>query len=69
MIPAFLELTQFPPPDLLLVHHFKPTGVLEPPLELDGFPPWQVRLTEMQLVQLRFLRLLLASNFTPPWRF
>ncbi|ELU41810.1 PaRep2b domain-containing protein [Rhizoctonia solani AG-1 IA] len=34
-------------PDMLLVHSMAP-GLFKRPLELHAFPPWQIRLTEMQ---------------------
>ncbi|TCD69929.1 hypothetical protein EIP91_005753 [Steccherinum ochraceum] len=34
-----------PPPDLMIVHDMRP-HTRHRPLELHGFPPWQVRLTE-----------------------
>jgi len=36
-----------PPPDLLLVHSLDPIADYEKPLEIYGFPPWQIRLTEI----------------------
>ncbi|KZT72837.1 hypothetical protein DAEQUDRAFT_754878 [Daedalea quercina L-15889] len=35
----------FPEPDLILVHHLHPSHTSDL-LELHGFPPWQIRLTE-----------------------
>ncbi|KAJ7783741.1 hypothetical protein DFH07DRAFT_788955 [Mycena maculata] len=34
-------------PDFLIVHHLRRLDLLPPPLELHGFPPWQIRLTEI----------------------
>ncbi|KAF8213090.1 hypothetical protein K438DRAFT_1803389 [Mycena galopus ATCC 62051] len=34
-------------PDFMIVHHLRPSDGLPPPLELYGFPPWQIRLTEI----------------------
>lgn len=48
-------LAELPPPDLLIVHPLLYPSVssslfskpmLPPPLELYGFPPWQIRVTE-----------------------
>ncbi|KAH9950394.1 hypothetical protein B0H21DRAFT_723256 [Amylocystis lapponica] len=36
----------FPSPDLMIVHDICPRGSYKTPLELHGFPPWQIRLTE-----------------------
>ncbi|KDQ63601.1 hypothetical protein JAAARDRAFT_29624 [Jaapia argillacea MUCL 33604] len=36
----------FPSPDLLIVHRISPAKHNQIPLELHGFPPWQIRLTE-----------------------
>jgi dehydrodolichyl diphosphate syntase complex subunit NUS1 len=36
-----------PSPDLMIVHHVCPQDP-PPPLELHGFPPWQIALTEIQ---------------------
>ncbi|KAJ7169840.1 hypothetical protein C8R46DRAFT_1090214 [Mycena filopes] len=33
-------------PDFLIVHHLRPSNY-PTPLELHGFPPWQIRLTEI----------------------
>lgn len=35
-----------PPPDLMIVHSIGKTKSPTPPLELHGFPPWQIMLTE-----------------------
>jgi dehydrodolichyl diphosphate syntase complex subunit NUS1 len=35
-----------PSPDFMIVHHVRPQDPL-PPLELHGFPPWQIALTEI----------------------
>ena len=35
----------FPEPDLMLVHHVHPNSTSDL-LDLQGFPPWQIRLTE-----------------------
>ncbi|KAI6133029.1 hypothetical protein EDD16DRAFT_988 [Pisolithus croceorrhizus] len=35
-----------PPPDLMIVHSIGKTKSPPPPLELHGFPPWQIMLTE-----------------------
>ena len=35
----------FPEPDLMLVHHIHPNPTSDL-LDLHGFPPWQIRLTE-----------------------
>ncbi|KAJ7786266.1 hypothetical protein B0H16DRAFT_1489831 [Mycena metata] len=35
-----------PAPDFLIVHHLRPFNYAVP-LELHGFPPWQIRLTEI----------------------
>ncbi|THH16811.1 hypothetical protein EW146_g3880 [Bondarzewia mesenterica] len=37
----------FAPPDLMIVHHVTPPKLRRIPLELYGFPPWQIRLTEI----------------------
>ncbi|KAI0348562.1 hypothetical protein BDW22DRAFT_1350799 [Trametopsis cervina] len=37
----------FPPPELMLIHHITPCTQPKHVLELFGFPPWQVSLTEM----------------------
>jgi len=37
---------ELPSPHLTIVHHLYPTVPLRP-LELDAFPPWQLRLTEL----------------------
>lgn len=37
----------FPPPDLMIVHSLTPRKYYKVPLELHGFPPWQIRLTEI----------------------
>ncbi|KAJ7487557.1 hypothetical protein B0H11DRAFT_2013831 [Mycena galericulata] len=34
-------------PDFLIIHHLRPSDFVSPPLELHGFPPWQIRLTEI----------------------
>lgn len=36
-----------PPPDLMVVHSLVQTALAVPPLELCGFPPWQIMLTEL----------------------
>jgi hypothetical protein len=41
-------------PNFLIVHHLCPSDYALP-LELHGFPPWQIRLTEIQLVQMLFI--------------
>ena len=38
----------FPSPDLMLVHNVLPHKRSKNVLELHGFPPWQIRLTEFQ---------------------
>ncbi|KAL4070903.1 hypothetical protein J3A83DRAFT_4188803 [Scleroderma citrinum] len=35
-----------PPPDLMVVHSLAPPQLVSQPLELCGFPPWQIMLTE-----------------------
>ncbi|KAI6153626.1 hypothetical protein BKA82DRAFT_4092150 [Pisolithus tinctorius] len=35
-----------PPPDLMIVHSIGKTKSPAPPLEIHGFPPWQIMLTE-----------------------
>ncbi|OBZ79860.1 Dehydrodolichyl diphosphate syntase complex subunit Nus1 [Grifola frondosa] len=40
----------FPSPDLAIVHR-TPSKTSNLPVELDGFPPWQARLTEIFCVQ------------------
>ncbi|KAJ7244758.1 hypothetical protein B0H12DRAFT_1203571 [Mycena haematopus] len=35
-------------PDFMIVHHLRLPDVPPLPLELYGFPPWQIRLTEIQ---------------------
>ncbi|KAJ7293537.1 hypothetical protein C8J57DRAFT_1269285 [Mycena rebaudengoi] len=35
------------PPDFLILHDLRPSTHLLAPLELHGFPPWHVRLTEI----------------------
>ncbi|KAI0361532.1 hypothetical protein OH77DRAFT_1492567 [Trametes cingulata] len=37
----------FPSPDLMIVHRKPPIAQLRSPVELNGFPPWQTRLTEI----------------------
>lgn len=37
----------FSSPDLMIVHRRPPTGQWRSPVELEGFPPWQMRLTEI----------------------
>ncbi|KAI0724629.1 hypothetical protein C8T65DRAFT_714710 [Cerioporus squamosus] len=37
----------FPSPDLMIVHRKPPAGQMRSPVELGGFPPWQMRLTEI----------------------
>jgi dehydrodolichyl diphosphate syntase complex subunit NUS1 len=37
-----------PAPDLVIVHHCSPAKRSRSPLELHGFPPWQIRLSEIQ---------------------
>ncbi|OCH96095.1 hypothetical protein OBBRIDRAFT_883365 [Obba rivulosa] len=37
----------FPPPDLMIVHSLTQRKQYKVPLELYGFPPWQIRLTEI----------------------
>lgn len=37
----------FPEPDLMIVHQVSPSHPRKP-LELYGFPPWQIRLTEIR---------------------
>ncbi|EMD42111.1 hypothetical protein CERSUDRAFT_79718 [Gelatoporia subvermispora B] len=37
----------FPPPDLMIVRSLTPRKHYKVPLELHGFPPWQIRLTEI----------------------
>ncbi|KAJ6519777.1 hypothetical protein C8R45DRAFT_952684 [Mycena sanguinolenta] len=34
-------------PDFMIVHHLRPSDGPPLPLELYGFPPWQIRLTEI----------------------
>ncbi|KAH7904343.1 hypothetical protein BJ138DRAFT_1238818 [Hygrophoropsis aurantiaca] len=36
-----------PSPDFMIVHHVSPTRHPRPSLELHGFPPWQITLTEI----------------------
>ena len=36
-----------PSPDLMIVHRTAPAGQMRWPVELGGFPPWQMRLTEI----------------------
>ena len=40
----------FPGPDLMLIHNILPHKWSRNVLELHGFPPWQIRLTEFQYV-------------------
>ncbi|KAI0756917.1 hypothetical protein C8Q80DRAFT_1131127 [Daedaleopsis nitida] len=40
----------FPSPDLMIVHRKPPAGQSRSPVELGGFPPWQMRLTEIYWV-------------------
>ncbi|KAH7906658.1 hypothetical protein BJ138DRAFT_608599 [Hygrophoropsis aurantiaca] len=40
-----------PSPDFMIIHHVSPTRYPRPPLELHGFPPWQITLTEMHRTQ------------------
>ncbi|EJF66768.1 hypothetical protein DICSQDRAFT_75790 [Dichomitus squalens LYAD-421 SS1] len=37
----------FPSPDLMIVHRKPPAGQLRSPVEVTGFPPWQMHLTEI----------------------
>ncbi|ESK97931.1 hyphal tip 1 [Moniliophthora roreri MCA 2997] len=37
----------FSPPDFMIVHPLHPSRYNRAPLELHGFPPWQIRLTEI----------------------
>ncbi|KAF9270108.1 hypothetical protein L218DRAFT_992768 [Marasmius fiardii PR-910] len=37
----------FPPVDFMIVHPLNPSTYNRSPLELHGFPPWQMRLTEL----------------------
>ncbi|KAJ7596990.1 hypothetical protein C8J56DRAFT_918845 [Mycena floridula] len=39
----------FPAPDFMIVHPLSPSTYHRAPLELYGFPPWQMRLTEIYL--------------------
>ncbi|KAF9237320.1 hypothetical protein BU15DRAFT_48728 [Melanogaster broomeanus] len=36
-----------PPPDFMIIHHVGGMKTPCPPLELHGFPPWQITLTEI----------------------
>ncbi|KAJ7630898.1 hypothetical protein FB45DRAFT_1058820 [Roridomyces roridus] len=55
------------PPDFLIVHHLCPSNVMPRPLELYGFPPWQIRLTEIyNNSKRRSLRQWLTLGKTPP---
>ncbi|EIM92523.1 uncharacterized protein STEHIDRAFT_107012 [Stereum hirsutum FP-91666 SS1] len=52
----------FSPPDLIIVHHITPEKYANAPLELYGFPPWQVRLSEIYHSQHH------SPSSTPHWR-
>jgi len=41
-----------PSPDFMIVHHVYPQAP-QPPLELHGFPPWQITLTEIHRTIIR----------------
>ncbi|EKM83917.1 hypothetical protein AGABI1DRAFT_51492 [Agaricus bisporus var. burnettii JB137-S8] len=43
--------TGFLPPDFMIVHPINPLQYNRTPLELHGFPPWHMRLTEIYLNQ------------------
>jgi len=36
-----------PCPEFMIVHHISQTRNIQPSLELHGFPPWQIQLTEL----------------------
>lgn len=38
-----------PSPDFMIIHHISQLQNNQPPLELHGFPPWQIQLTELYL--------------------
>jgi hypothetical protein len=38
---------KLPSPDLMIIHSIDPPKSVPEPLELHGYPPWQVRLTEL----------------------
>lgn len=38
---------RLPPPDLMIIHPLKQSGLICSPMELHGFPPWLLRLTEI----------------------
>jgi len=42
---AVLEAA-LPPPDLMIIHHIGDMKMPHPPIEFNGFPPWQNTLTE-----------------------
>ncbi|KIJ21795.1 hypothetical protein PAXINDRAFT_63319 [Paxillus involutus ATCC 200175] len=41
-----------PPPDFMIIHHIGGMKMPCPPLELHGFPPWQITLTEFHRTHL-----------------
>ncbi|KAJ7125624.1 hypothetical protein C8R43DRAFT_1029634 [Mycena crocata] len=48
MLNSILEGTNsLSAPDFMILHHLRPSDHSPLPLELYGFPPWQVRLTEI----------------------
>ncbi|TDL28634.1 hypothetical protein BD410DRAFT_834697 [Rickenella mellea] len=48
MLDTILEETsRLGAPDFLMVHDIHPKGTISSSLELSGYPPWQVRLTEL----------------------
>ncbi|KAI5121264.1 hypothetical protein M0805_002309 [Coniferiporia weirii] len=44
---TLLDTLRLPPPDLMIVHPLEQPYLCCPPLELHGFPPWIMRVTEI----------------------
>lgn len=49
------------PPDFMIVHCLNPFQRHRSPLELHGFPPWHIRLTEIHQTNMRGRRLTLSA--------
>jgi dehydrodolichyl diphosphate syntase complex subunit NUS1 len=49
------------PPDFMIVHCLNPFQRHQSPLELHGFPPWHIRLTEIHQTNTRQRRLFLSA--------
>ena len=62
---AFSGDRGFPSPDFMIIHDIFPSlRRRKRPLELHGFPPWQITLTEFQCV---FFDFLLPGPHTTPY--